>query len=111
MKHLIISLIILTGCAHSPQPWTKAEKVLLVASCLATVADTYTTMEMRDNGYEEMNPMMDEHPSDGEVIVVLGIGQIAAILLAHYWPAFRTWGLGAKTIFNGGLAVHNSNLE
>ena len=115
MKSLLIiialSLITLTGCATSPRPWSTTEKTMLAASCLAMVADTYTTIDMLDRGHYEMNPMMGEYPSNGTVISVMALTQVAAAVLAHYWPAFRTWGLGGKTVFNAGLAFHNTQLK
>ena len=113
MKTLLITillLILLPCCAAlpTPRPWTKAETIVLGASCLAAVADAYTTTRALDNGCEEMNPLIGKHPSDGAVIVFMGITQAATIIVAHYWPDFRLWILGFKTAVNGAAAARNS---
>ena len=106
MKYLLIIILLLTGCA-SPRPWTNAEKMMLGASCLAVAADMYTTMDGLHNGNYETNPCMGKHPSDGTVVSVMAITQIATIVLAHYLSDFRTWILGIKTGINTGFAFHN----
>ena len=103
---IILLLIVLPGCV-TPRPWTKAEKVMLGASCLAVVVDVYTTMDGQDNGHQETNPIMGKHPSNGTIISVMAITQVATIVLAHYWSDFRVWILGTKTGVNAGFAFHN----
>jgi len=110
MRHLIIiiSLIALTGCA-GVKPWTKAEKAMLITSCLAAGADAYTTIKGLNNGCSEANPLMGENPSNAVVIGFTGIIQAAFIVAAHYWfPDQRLWILGGKTIASGGAALWNS---
>ena len=106
MKYLLIAILLFTGCATA-RPWTTEEKVMLGASCLAVVADAYTTMEGQDNGHRETNPAMGKHPSDGKIISVMAITQIATVIVAHYWEDFRSWILGTKTGINTGFAFHN----
>ena len=103
---IIILLIVLPGCV-TPRPWTKAEKVMLGASCLAVVADAYTTMDGQDNGHRETNPIMGKHPSDGTIISVMALMQVTTIVAAHYLPDFRSWILGVKSGVNAGFAFHN----
>ena len=103
---LAIIAIFLAGCATA-RPWTTEEKVLLGASILASIADTYTTFEGLDNGARELNPIMGEYPSKGKVVVVMGIGQIVSIVLAHYWESARSWILGMKTGANAACTFHN----
>ena len=109
MKFLLTILLIttLTGCV-TPRPWTKGEKVMLGASCLAAVADAYTTTRGLDKGCVEMNPIVGKNPSTGTIIMFTGITQALTIVVAHYWPEFRLWGLGFKTIVNSGAAVWNT---
>ena len=105
---LIIMLITITGCA-SAKPWTTAEKAMLVASCVAAGADAYTTIQGLNNGCSEAQPVMGEDPSNAVVIGFTGIIQAAFIIAAHYWfPDYRMWILGGKTIANTGCAVWNS---
>ena len=110
MRYWIIVLVFLAGCA-SPRPWTKEEKMLLAASCLATTADMVTTLDMLDDGNWEINPMMGKHPTDGQVVITIGITQALTVVLAHYWDDFRSWILGAKTGINAGFAFHNLRLK
>ena len=105
MKWLVI-ILLLTGCA-TVRPWTTEEKVLLGVSCLATVADITTTLDMLDNGGWEINPMMGEHPSDSQVVAIMATTQILTIIVAHYWPDFRKWILGIKTGVNTAFAFGN----
>jgi len=104
-KILIICLLFM-GCATA-RPWTTEEKVLLGVSCLASVADTLTTLDGLNNGARELNPVMGEYPSKGKVIAVMGIGQIVTIIVAHYWESARLWILGLKTGANAACTFHN----
>ena len=106
----IILLITLTGCV-TPRPWTKAEKAMLIASCLATATDVFTTDRAINNGCEEIGvpkTLLGKHPTIGRLIAFGSITQATAIVVAHYWPDFRLWGLGFKTVANSGAAVWNS---
>ena len=85
--------------------------MLLGVSCLATIADTVTTLDMLDEGNWEINPMMGKHPTDGQVIITMGITQALTIVLAHWWDDFRSWILGVKTGINAGFAFHNMRLD
>ena len=105
----LVIILLLVGCAS--RPWTKEEKFLLGVSCLATVADMTTTIQMLDNGNWEMNPIMGKHPSDGQVVITMAATQAIVIVLAHYWDDFRSWMLGIKTGINAGFAIHNSRLK
>ena len=107
---IVIIAMFLAGCANV-RPWTKQEKVLLGASCLATVADMTTTLDMLDNGNWEINPMMGEHPSSGQVVLTMAATQVLTIIVAHYWSDFRAWILGIKTGINTGFAFHNMRMD
>ena len=110
LLRVLILCVFLISCA-STRPWTREEKVLLGASCLATVADTVTTIDMLNNGNWEINPMMGKHPSYTQVVVTMSITQVLTIVAAHYWDDFRSWILGAKTGINVGFAFHNLRLK
>ena len=101
-----VYILLITGCANV-RPWTKQEKALLVASCLASVADVYTTMEVLDNGGYELNPLVGKHPSDGKLITYMVTSQTLFTLLAHYLPDYRSLLLGSKAFVNAGCAMHN----
>ena len=103
---IIILLIVLPGCV-TPRPWTKAEKVMLGASCLAVAADMTTTLDGLNNGNWETNPMMGEYPSGSQVVLTMAATHAVFIIVAHYWSDFRKWILGIKTGVNAGFAFHN----
>ena len=109
MKYFII-ILLLAGCA-SPQPWTNKEKAMLGASCLAAAADMATTLNGMHDGHSETHPVMGRHPSDGTVISVMVMTQVATIVLAHYWEGLRVWILGIKTGINIGFAFHDTRTD
>ena len=113
MKTVILILVYLSlpSCAGfdaTPRPWTKGEKAMLAASWGATAADAYTTIEGLNNGCSEANFAIGKDPSNATVILFSGVIQLGFTVVAHYWPDFRLWGLGGKTIANTGAAVWNS---
>jgi len=106
MKWLIF-ILLLTGCST----WTTQEKVLLGVSCLAATTDAYTTARFLDReGSWEMNPVMGKHPSGTEVITYMISSQMIAIVLAHYFPKYRSWILSIKTGLNTVGTLNNLTL-
>ena len=109
----LIALLLLQGCTHlpKPRPWTKTEKMILVASVAAAAADYYTTERSLDRGYGEMNPVIGKYPTDTE-LTIKGWGCYGLFLiLAHYWPKMRKPLLCIQTGANAAFAVHNSKLD
>ena len=109
---ILVGVLLLTSCAHvKDKSWDTTDKVLLVTSTLAVSADTYTTTRMltNPNNYE-MNPIMGKHPSDGRVIATMAVGHALVLLIAHYFPEYRKFLLGSKTMINTGLALQNREL-
>lgn len=104
---LILGVVLIVGCG-TPRPWTKGEKAMFLASCLATGLDTYTTIEGLNNGCSELSVFVGKNPSNTTVIIFSGVIQLGFGVVAHYFPDFRLWGLGGKTIANTGAAVWNS---
>jgi len=102
----LMLILFLAGCATA-KPWTTDEKLMLAASCLAVAADAYTTLDGLHNGNYETNPIMGKHPSDGMVISVMALTQVATTIIAHYWGPWRSMVLGIKTGINAGFAFHN----
>ena len=98
---VLVGLCLLVGCATFPEarPWTREEKILLVASILAAGANYWTTERGLDRGGWEMNPLLGEHPTDTE-LTVKGWGCYGGILLAaHYCPRMRGIILGGSTLW------------
>ena len=108
---IILAIIILTGCAHDLK-WSRADKMLLVASWTAATADYSTTKSALENPNNyEMNPIMGEHPSNTTLATYMLSSQIITTILAHYFPRYRKAILGVKTTINTGCALHNSTLD
>ena len=86
---LLLTLFLLCSCAHSPHPWTKQEKVLLLPSAMTVVTDYITTKNGLKRGGREMNPYMSNYPSDEELFIkgIFAYGTILAI--AHFFPDWR----------------------
>ena len=109
----LVGLCLLVGCATLPKarPWTRGEKILLVASILAAGADYYTTERFLDRGYSEMNPLIGDHPTDTE-LTIKGFGCYGlCLLIAHYLPDERLGLLSLYSVTNTAFAIHNSQLE
>jgi len=106
-------LFLLCSCAHSPRPWTKEEKILLIASIFAVSADIYTTERNHDNGniFEERNPFIGKHPTDSQLLIKGGLAYTGVLIGAHYLPSLRTKILGFQISINGVLAIHNDRLD
>ena len=123
MKYIIglILLVSFTGCA-SARPWTTGEKVMAGASILASFADAYTTCGALNNpNNSEANPIMGKRPSNGRVIVTIGLSELIALGVSHWYPVvdfpligkvnMRYGFLGMKTVINTGCAINNSRLD
>jgi len=106
-KLIIISILILTGCAS----WSTGDKILLGTSILATYADYRTTVDLLDRGgHENMGAWATgKYPSHKDMALYLISTETITIILAHYLPKYRKAILGAKTILNTGCAIHNSD--
>ncbi len=109
----VVTLVLLPGCASLPKakPWTKGEKILLVASVLAAGADYYTTERALDRGNREMNPLIGEHPTDTQLFLKGGGGYAGLIVITHYSGKWRPVFLGGLIVLNIGCAIHNSKLD
>ena len=126
MRYLIgiILLSSLVGCGHmpTPRPWTTGEKITLGWSVLASAADMYTTTQALNNPYNyEVNPIITKHPSNGRVIITLGLSQLIAVGISHWYPDLelpligkvnmRYGFLGFKAVVNTGCAINNAQLD
>jgi len=109
----LVTLVLLPGCASLPKakPWTKGEKILLVASILAAGADYYTTERCLDRGGSEMNPLIGEHPTDTQLFLKGWGGYAGLIIITHYSGKWRPVFLGGLIVLNTGFAIHNSRLD
>ena len=106
LKLTCITLILFSvGCAG----WTRTEKALLVASVVMSVADMTTTMEILNDGGYELNPCIGRHPSNERVVLFMVGSETLTIILAHYFPEWRTVILGGKTVINTMCVINNVN--
>lgn len=109
MRQLLIVLMIifLIGCGHA-RPWTSDEKILLLASCLAGVADYYTTKRLLDEpGTRELNPIIYGRPKNRTLIIFFISTQTITTILADSFPKWRKTLLGGKCLINTSLAINN----
>ncbi len=118
----ILILMLPASCRAEPKPWSESEKIVLAWSILASVADMYTTTQAMNNPYNyEVNPIIGRHPSDGKVVLCLGISQVIAVAIAHWHPVIdfpligkvnmRHGFLGFKAVVNTACAINNSFLD
>ena len=119
---IIILLMTITGCATAPRPWTPGEKTVLGWSVLASALDGYTTIQFlkNPNNYE-VNPIMGKHPSNGKVIITLGLSELIAVAISHWYPVIdfpligkvnmRYGLLGMKAMVNSACAINNTQLD
>lgn len=98
---LLLLITLLSSCA-SPRPWTAGEKALLATSFVATGANIYAASEAFDRDCEELNPALRWNP-----LLAMVFNQTLAVILVHFVPELRKPLLGAKTVINTGLAVHD----
>ena len=107
--------------ADTIRPWTEGEKTVLVWSCLAVIADMYTTCRFLDNPYNyETNPYLGKHPSDSAVIITLSLSHLALLAISHWVPEInlpivgkintRYSLLGTKATLNTYFTINNTTL-
>lgn len=106
----IILVMICTSCANY-STWTKTDKVLGGMSLAAGMADAYTTERCLDHpGFEEGNPLMGKHPSDGRIYAQITASHLIILWIADRYPKIRKLLLGGTTVVGAGAAYHNREL-
>jgi len=108
-----ILLSLLCSCGHLPKakPWTKGEKILLLASILAAGADYYTTERcLDDERCFELNPGIGERPTDTQLFIKGWGGYAGLIAISHYSGKYRSGILGGLFMLNIGFAIYNTRL-
>lgn len=101
----VLACLLLTSCASSVRPWTRTEKVLLAASCTASVYNMYETDAGLDRGCEEGNQFLQ----GGNPVIGMAIIQLLTVGVVHIIPSWRVPVLSAKTMINTSLAIHDHN--
>jgi len=74
-------------CKAEPRPWSDDEKIMLIWSSAATLADMGTTIGFLGNSDNwEVNPILGHHPDPLAVITTLLITQAITATIAHFLP-------------------------
>jgi len=90
MKAAILALALLAMPAHA-HDWTASEKGWAAAWLATRAVDWAQTRHIARNQdrFRELNPMLDRHPSLGEVNRMFMFTTAAGLLAAHYLPKYR----------------------
>jgi hypothetical protein len=113
--YVVILSLILSSCAHAPDPWTKQQKALFGAFTALHAVDLMQTQYVFDHDeFYERNPIIRRIHGHGGDIAVTGyfVGTWAAIGAAcHYMPSkYRTATLWIVTTINLGVVIHNDHI-
>ena len=88
--------------------WPTEDKALEVFYQGLNMADLYTTDELLDKGYRELNPLLGDHPSDDKLIIYMGLNAVLHYVVTGYFmdkdPQWKHWWQGL-TIGAKGAAV------
>ena len=84
-------VVLIAGCAHSPRPWTTAEKIGAGVLIAGKILDTHSTLlhQQYPDKIRERNPILGSHPSDFEIVGYMATSTALALVIAHYFPKFR----------------------
>ena len=90
MKAAILALALLAMPAHA-HDWTASEKGWAAAWLATRAVDWAQTRHIarHPDRFRELNPMLDPHPSLGEVNRMFLLTTAAGLLAAHYLPKYR----------------------
>jgi hypothetical protein len=105
---MLISIILFAGC--SGIPYTTQEKAALGFYIASSFADFRTTELALDRGARECNPLLDDHPSDLELVThqLSSLGFI--YLLGEIWPDKRVFFYTISGAAHTIAAIHNDGV-
>jgi hypothetical protein len=110
MKKLVIIILcifLFTSCA-TPIKWTKEDKIYAGYFLLGHAADMLTTERNLDrDGWYEINPILDKHPSDLKLAFYFSFTTILGLTIAHIFPEYRKALLATYGTVNWGFAISN----
>ena len=100
-----------TGTAQA-QEWTKEEKWTAAAAIGFTVTDYLQTRHIAKNPHKwrELNPMLPDHPSLGDVNRHFLRSALAGVALVHFFPEHRLTILRTVAVFQFGITARNAHL-
>ena len=102
---LITTVLIATGCGT---PYTPAQKRAFALYTAATAADLITTRQGLQQGCREMNPFLNDRPSDTELVGLKAITTGILYLMGEAWPDRREQIWYTASILTGGAAIWNT---
>ena len=101
---LLISL--LTGCSFNK--YTPGEKALFLCMAGGMAGDYLTTKQnLNRPGAKEYNPLLSDHPSDSDLILIKGGEILLFTTLAEVFHEHRKTILGIGCFFGAGAIVFN----
>lgn len=115
----ILILFLLSGCASigfraNPRRWTREEKFAAVYYVAGHTTDAVTTVQHQSNRYDgrirEMNPILGDHPREGEIIGYFSLTTVGLLAIAHFFPKLRMPLLLGMGTLGFALGVHNTNV-
>lgn len=93
----------LAGC----RTWSTRDNTMAASVVACNAVDYVQTVNGLRHGYNESNPLLGSHPSDGALamakITDLGLGY----LLAKSFPKYRSWVIGAYLAPCSFTTLHN----
>ena len=109
MKAAILALALLAMPAHA-HDWTASEKGWAAAWLATRAVDWAQTRHIarHPDRFRELNPMLDPHPSLGEVNRMFLLTTAAGLLAAHYLPKYRKGMLQVWFAVGVGMTVRNA---
>lgn len=111
MKAAILALALLAMPAHA-HDWTASEKGWAAAWLATRAVDWAQTRHIARNParFRELNPLLDRHPSLGDVNRYFIVSTAAMLLAAHYLPKYRKGMLQVWFAVGAGYVAHNASI-
>ena len=109
MKWLLIVTFIFSGCAYTPDKWTKKQIILQGTATALSVIDWGQTLDIVDRPeYYEINPIIGKHPSRADVNRYFACSVILKVLITHILPSeYRKYWLGGNILISGYFVNNN----
>ena len=111
MKAAILALALLAMPAHA-HDWTASEKGWAAAWLATRAVDWAQTRHIarHPDRFHERNPLLDRHPSLGDVNRYFIVSTAAMLLAAHYLPKYRKGMLQVWFAVGAGYVAHNASI-
>lgn len=109
MRAALFALVLLALPAHA-HDWTPPERAWAAAWLATRAVDWAQTRHVARNPerFRELSPLLDRHPSLGDVNRHFLVTTAAGLLAAHYLPQYRTRMLQVWFAVGVGLTVRNA---